>query len=67
MDLQEQEFTYVRLYLSNGRDFKAHCNADEYDEIAEAWTQGGNNVLSFRNCCVKAGDVVLIEYIPDYI
>ena len=52
----------VILHLSNDITFTAFYFEGEYDEIYDAWHKGGEAVLAFENCCIKAKDVIMIEY-----
>ena len=51
----------ITLYLVNGSKVVAQYEADEYDELYAQW-EAGRGIMAFRNCCVHAKDVVLMEY-----
>lgn len=51
----------VILHLVNGSKVIAEYDEDEYEYLYEQW-EGGKGVMAFRNCCVHAKDVVLMEY-----
>lgn len=53
----------VTLHLTNGSKVVGEYDGDEYDNLYDQWVRGVG-VMAFRNCCVKAKDVVLIEYNP---
>lgn len=55
----------VRLHLSTGGVFVAIYDDDEYESIYDDWSHGGDSVLGFVNCCVRAKDVILIEYVQE--